>query len=224
MATQASTAELVAALQNIDGKAEIVAGEIVLMSPTGDLPSRAAAAIYRSLWDYQQRTRSGRAYTDNPDLTPSRNHHGMADYRRYLGHRLRFYYLMRMPTQSALASGELDGTYVLDTWLTDRLTGMAGSARLPDLLRAVLDDTDDGVVSETEHAQGGEVAHAFVALERERDEAAHRADDLARALARATDERDRARAQASLTAGDRVRRRAGRTVRRVRGILPGFDP
>ena len=41
MATQASTAELVAALWRIDGKAEIVGGEIVLMSPTvyrrGDL-------------------------------------------------------------------------------------------------------------------------------------------------------------------------------------------
>ena len=45
MATHASTAELVAALHRIDGKAEIVAGEIVLMSPTGDLPNRAAAAI-----------------------------------------------------------------------------------------------------------------------------------------------------------------------------------
>jgi Uma2 family endonuclease len=65
MATQASTAELVAALHRIDGKAEIVAGEIVVMAPTGDLPSRGAAAIYRSLWDYQRRTRSGRAYADN---------------------------------------------------------------------------------------------------------------------------------------------------------------
>jgi Uma2 family endonuclease len=65
MATQASTADLVAALYRIDGKAEIVGGEIVLMSPTGGLPSRAAAAIYRSLWDYERRTRSGRAYTDN---------------------------------------------------------------------------------------------------------------------------------------------------------------
>jgi Uma2 family endonuclease len=65
MATQASTAELVAALYRASGKAEIVGGEIVLMSPTGGLPSRAAAAIYRSLWDYERRTRSGRAYTDN---------------------------------------------------------------------------------------------------------------------------------------------------------------
>jgi Uma2 family endonuclease len=65
MATQASRAELVEALRRVDGKAEIVDGEIVLMSPTGDLPSRAAAAIYRSLWDYERRTGSGRAYTDN---------------------------------------------------------------------------------------------------------------------------------------------------------------
>lgn len=65
MATQAKAAELVAALNRIDGKAEIVAGEIVLMSPTGGIPSRAAAAIYRSLWDYERRLKSGRAYTDN---------------------------------------------------------------------------------------------------------------------------------------------------------------
>jgi Uma2 family endonuclease len=65
MATQASTAELVAALYRTSGKAEIVAGEIVLMSPTGGLPSRAAAAIYRSLWDYERRTKSGLAYADN---------------------------------------------------------------------------------------------------------------------------------------------------------------
>jgi Uma2 family endonuclease len=65
MATQASTAELVAALYRVEGKAEIVGGEIVLMSPTGDLPSRAAAAVYRRLWGYERRTKSGRAYTDN---------------------------------------------------------------------------------------------------------------------------------------------------------------
>lgn len=65
MATQATTAELIAALCRIDGKAEIVGGEIVVMSPTGGLSSRAAAAIYRSLFEYERRTSSGRAYTDN---------------------------------------------------------------------------------------------------------------------------------------------------------------
>ena len=47
------------------GKAEIVEGEIILMPPTGDLPSSAAGAIFASLFDYARRTRSGRAYSDN---------------------------------------------------------------------------------------------------------------------------------------------------------------
>ena len=65
MATQASKTDLVAALSRVDGKAEIVGGQVVVMSPTGGLPSRAAAAIYRALWEHERRTRSGRAYADN---------------------------------------------------------------------------------------------------------------------------------------------------------------
>jgi Uma2 family endonuclease len=48
-----------------DGKAEIVDGELVLMSPTGDLPSRAGMKITFSLYAYEQRTGYGRAYPDN---------------------------------------------------------------------------------------------------------------------------------------------------------------
>ena len=48
-----------------DGKAEIVDGELVLMSPTGDLPHSAALEIAVSLRDYARRTKSGRAYADN---------------------------------------------------------------------------------------------------------------------------------------------------------------
>lgn len=48
-----------------DGKAEIVDGEVVLMSPTGDLPSSAAFEIAVSLREYGRRTKIGRAYTDN---------------------------------------------------------------------------------------------------------------------------------------------------------------
>jgi Uma2 family endonuclease len=65
MATHASKTDLVAALARVDGKAEIVEGQVVVMSPTGGLPSRAAAAICRALWEYERRTRSGRAYADN---------------------------------------------------------------------------------------------------------------------------------------------------------------
>lgn len=48
-----------------DGKAEIVNGELVLMSPTGDLPNTAAGEIFVSLHRYARNSRRGRAYTDN---------------------------------------------------------------------------------------------------------------------------------------------------------------
>jgi Uma2 family endonuclease len=47
-----------------NGKAELVNGELVLMSPTGDLPSSAAGAIYASLRQHA-RLKGGRAYADN---------------------------------------------------------------------------------------------------------------------------------------------------------------
>ena len=52
-------------LYRVDGKAEIVHGALVLMSPTGDMPSRASGNVYISLREYERRTRLGRAYTDN---------------------------------------------------------------------------------------------------------------------------------------------------------------
>ena len=48
-----------------NGKAEIVNREILLMSPTGDLPNRAAGAIYISLRQYEPKVKRGRAYSDN---------------------------------------------------------------------------------------------------------------------------------------------------------------
>ena len=48
-----------------DGKAEIVNGELVRMSPTGDLPGTAALEIVVSLHEYARRTKLGRAYGDN---------------------------------------------------------------------------------------------------------------------------------------------------------------
>ena len=48
-----------------DGKAEIVNGELVLMSPTGDLHGSAALEIVVRLHKYGKRTKRGRAYGDN---------------------------------------------------------------------------------------------------------------------------------------------------------------
>jgi Uma2 family endonuclease len=52
-------------LYKVEGKAEIVNGEIVHMSPTGDLPGSAAMEITVSLREYARRTKTGRAYGDN---------------------------------------------------------------------------------------------------------------------------------------------------------------
>lgn len=48
-----------------NGKAELVNGELVAMSPTGGLPSSAGGAIYASLRQYQRTVGGGRAYADN---------------------------------------------------------------------------------------------------------------------------------------------------------------
>src|SRR3954447_8688675 len=52
-------------LYKVDGKAELVNGEIVHMSPTGGSPSMAARAVVLSLYEYEKRTGRGYAVTDN---------------------------------------------------------------------------------------------------------------------------------------------------------------
>jgi len=47
------------------GKAELVNGELVLMSPTGGVPGRAAGKIYISLNEYEERVGGGYAFPDN---------------------------------------------------------------------------------------------------------------------------------------------------------------
>lgn len=48
-----------------DGKAELVEGEIIRMSPTGASPGYAGDEIFASLRDYVRRTGKGRAVSDN---------------------------------------------------------------------------------------------------------------------------------------------------------------
>ena len=52
-------------LYRVDGKAEIVNGEIVHTSPTGAAPSYASFEITVSLRAYSRRTKKGRAVADN---------------------------------------------------------------------------------------------------------------------------------------------------------------
>src|SRR5947208_6085564 len=51
-------------LYKVEGKAELVNGEIVHIPPAGDDPNVAGGHIFVRLYDYAQRTKQGRAYTD----------------------------------------------------------------------------------------------------------------------------------------------------------------
>jgi Uma2 family endonuclease len=52
-------------LYKVEGKAELVNGEIILMSPTGFLPNYAAGEIFASLREYGKKQKRGRPLTDN---------------------------------------------------------------------------------------------------------------------------------------------------------------
>jgi Uma2 family endonuclease len=52
-------------LYKVEGKAELVNGEIVLMPPTGGLPNYAAMEITVSLRQYARRVKKGYAVSDN---------------------------------------------------------------------------------------------------------------------------------------------------------------
>jgi Uma2 family endonuclease len=52
-------------LLKVDQKAEIVNGEIILMSPTGSLPGYAGDEVFSSLREYSKSVKDGRAVGDN---------------------------------------------------------------------------------------------------------------------------------------------------------------
>lgn len=52
-------------LYQAEGKAEIINGEIVLMSPAGSLPGYAGDEVFTSLREYSRRRKFGRAVSDN---------------------------------------------------------------------------------------------------------------------------------------------------------------
>lgn len=63
------TPATLADLCSVEGKAELVHGELVLMSPTGGMPGRAGGMIYASLLQYERRHKNGYAFPDNVGFT-----------------------------------------------------------------------------------------------------------------------------------------------------------
>ena len=60
---EASLADLYQVPDN--GKAELVDGKVIPLSPTGGLPGYAGGEIFASLRDFSRRTRTGLAFPDN---------------------------------------------------------------------------------------------------------------------------------------------------------------
>ena len=63
------TRATIADLYKVEGKAELVHGEIVLMSPTGGVPGRAGGEIYVSLRQHERQYGGGYAFPDNVGFT-----------------------------------------------------------------------------------------------------------------------------------------------------------
>ncbi|HEV2382940.1 MAG TPA: Uma2 family endonuclease [Terriglobia bacterium] len=106
--TEATIEDLYRVPEN--GKAELVDGEIRLMSPTGDLPGSAAGEIHVSLHAYARRTGVGRAYADNVgfivDLAHRRSFSPDAAY--YIGPRTRGKFLEGAPVFAVEVRSEGD--------------------------------------------------------------------------------------------------------------------
>ena len=109
MSTISSTDQLIAELYKVEGKAEIVDGRIVMMSPTGDMPSSAGLAVVVRLRDYAK-IHGGRAYTDNAaflvDLPHRKSISPDASY--YLGPRAQMKFLPQAPDFAVEVRSEHD--------------------------------------------------------------------------------------------------------------------
>lgn len=193
--------------------------------PDADVALEVLHVPWRSWSQFEQKVvHAGRAYEQSPELRPSKNHHGMKDYRRARAGRLLPAYLLRQPSDADLAQGQREGWFRQETWLRDHLTGLVRQAHCADLLEPLLDDSGDKPFEETMIEEQSRLGRQFLDLERERDAERDRADEN-RALAnRLAKERDAALRQARAARRDgpitvEARALAGRAVRGARRRL-----
>lgn len=143
----------------------------VSLLSNGQPPAELAMEVYHLPWrSWAQLERkvvnAGMAYESNPELKPSKNHHGMADYRRHQAGKLQEAYLARTPTRSELERGTSAGHYVFDDWLSTHLTGLVDRAVLPDLLQDVVGADRDQPVPDAEHEAGAASGRQWLAEDR----------------------------------------------------------
>lgn len=95
-------------LYRVEGKAEIVDGRLVVMSPTGDMPGTAAANILVSLKLFQRSQGGGRAFGDNVGFVVDRRRSLSPDAAFYTGPRSGGKYLDGAPAFAVEVRSEND--------------------------------------------------------------------------------------------------------------------
>ena len=114
---------------------------------------------WRSWSQFEQKVlHAGRAYEASPTQNPSRNHHGMADYRRAKEGWLREVFSARLPSEAEVAALE---SFVEDRWLSDYLHALVPRALNPAALQEALDSSSDEPWPADVHARLAELGDAF---------------------------------------------------------------
>lgn len=172
------------------GDAEVTVAQgnhFVSITSTGQPDEAVAIEVLHLPWRSweqleQKVAHAGRAYEASPTLRPSKNHHGMWDYRRHQAGRLRHAFGLRHPTGAQLESDE---GFEYDPRLRDHLHALVATAVLPERLSTSLDASNDELIDVIEHAELSTYGRMFHALERAYVDEQQRADRLAKQLARA---------------------------------------
>lgn len=90
---------------------------------------------FRSWERYETRVvNTGESYLKSPHLKPSPRHHGMRDFRWLKAGVLTPFYVARFPEPGATEPAG----FVRDTWLTEHLTELVATAKIPDELEKLL--------------------------------------------------------------------------------------
>src|SRR5438067_1594863 len=97
-------------LYRVPGKAELVDGEIIHMSPTGDFPNYAASEIFVSLRAYKRQGHKGRAVSDNAAFIVNLPHRESfsPDAAYYIGPRAKMKFFKGAPIFAAEVRSEGD--------------------------------------------------------------------------------------------------------------------
>lgn len=169
-------------------------------------------------WDQFRRkvVNAGLAYESNPDLRPSKNHHGRADYDRYKADRLFEAFMLRQPAADEIETAEVEGALVKDTWFAGYVRELVEKALRPDLLLAALDCSADESLAPAEHHEAADIGRKFILLERERDDALRSAEERSHLARRLAVERDAAREKLKTVAQEKraaIRQRKAVLVR-----------